>query len=287
VINYFGAARTARCLESLSREPLAHLILVDNSADAQEQAELARLVESTQSEGAAFPIHVINNARNLGFGRAVNQAIAADLARTGGHPYYLLMNNDAEASPGLLRHLLDAAHEGPDKALHAPRIRWGTDEVGFHWYQPYLGHVTRNPFPGAFPYLTGCCLLVDAELVSGEALFDEDFFMYGEDILLSAKAAALGRGAACVDDVTIDHEGSGSARNGSFFYEYHVARGHVLLARKLARSRKQRALMTVGRIMYLGARAVVRAARCGTVSPIRAYFRAWSDRPVRPAGEAP
>lgn len=287
VINYFGAARTVRCLESLIREPLANLILVDNSADTQEQAELARLIAQEQFEGAPFPIQMINSRQNLGFGRAVNQAIAADIARNGGHAYYLLMNNDAEASSGLLQHLLDAAHDDPDKALYAPRIRWGADEVGYHWYQPYLGHVTRSPFPGAFRYLTGCCLLVDAELVSDAALFDEDFFMYGEDILLSAKAAALGRGTECVENVTVLHEGSGSARNGSFFYEYQVARGHVLLAKKLARSRRQRLLMTLGRVMYLGARALVRAARCRTASPIRAYFRAWQDRPIRPVGETP
>jgi N-acetylglucosaminyl-diphospho-decaprenol L-rhamnosyltransferase len=284
VINYFGAARTVRCLESLVHEPLANLVLVDNSADAREQAELARLIAAKQLELSAFPIHVMNNDRNVGFGRAVNQAIAADIATNGGHSYYLLVNNDAEASPSVLQQLLNAAHNTPDTALYAPRIRWAEDEVGFHWYQPYLGHVTRKPFPGSFPYLTGCFLLVEAALVSAEGLFDEEFFMYGEDILLSAKAASLGRGAECVGNVTILHEGSGSAKNGSFFYEYQVARGHVLLARKLARSRRQRLLMILGRIMYLGVRALVRAWRCRSATPIKAYFRAWQDRPIRPAG---
>lgn len=276
VINYFGAQKTARCLRSLVGEPLSTLILVDNSATSGEHRTLFSLIEELRVGGLEFPIHTLFNDENLGFGRAINRAIVADQAATGGHDYYLLLNNDAEATPGLVAGLLRATAEDPTRALVAPRIRWGDGEVGYFWYQPYMGHVSRKRFPGSFPYLSGCCLLVDSSIVQDGRLFDEDFFMYAEDAELSARVWAMRRTIACVDDLLALHEGSGSSSHGGTFYECQVARGHVLMADKLARSPSQRLLMRLGRLLYLGARAAVRAVRYRSAVPLRAFGSAWA-----------
>lgn len=79
VINHFGAAKAERCLSSLIHESLTTLVLVDNSADAVEHAALDVLVTDLRTESSAFGIRRIYNRENLGFGRGINRAIAADL----------------------------------------------------------------------------------------------------------------------------------------------------------------------------------------------------------------
>jgi N-acetylglucosaminyl-diphospho-decaprenol L-rhamnosyltransferase len=280
VINYYGAYKTERCLASLFGQAIDTLVLVDNSADEDERHRLEAILSSLKDRRCRFIIKTRFNDTNLGFGKAINQVIRDDQKSTGGHDYYLLINNDAEATPGLVAGLMRAAATHPNAALVSPHIRWGDGDLGYYWYQPFLGHVSRLPWLGSFSYLSGCCLLVDAELAPNGALFDEDFFMYGEDIDLTARAVRAGRAIVCVDDLLVIHEGSGSSRHGGLFYEYHVARGHVLLAGKLADHRATRILFTAGRALYLTARAMVRSLRYRRGTPIRALLLAWTGRAV-------
>lgn len=287
VINYFGSEKTGRCLRSLVHEPLTTLLLVDNSAEETERAALDALLTDLQSDPPAFPIRPLYNGDNYGFGAAVNRAITADRADGSGHDYYLLINNDAEATPGLVARLVQEAIGNPTLALLSPGISWGDDDLTYYYYQPYLGHVSRNPFPGSFPYLSGCCLLVDARLAPQGALFDSQFFMYGEDILLAWTTIQKNRAITCVDDIIIRHEGSGSSKHGGLFYEYHVARGHVLLGSRLAASATDRTMMLAGRALYLGARALARTIRFRTVVPLQAYLLAWREHQVIPPPASP
>ena len=275
VINYFGAEKTAQCLDSLRSEPLTTLLLVDNSATDEQREKMAGLVADLQERGAGFGIQAMNNEDNLGFGRAINRAIAMDLQRTGGHDYYLLLNNDARVTPGLVSGLLRSAAQDPKPALVAPRIRWGEREIDYYWYQPLLGHVSTSPFPGSFKYLSGCCLLVDRAMAPDGQLFDERFFMYGEDIALTVKATRAGREIFCADDLSVTHEGSGSARVGSLFYEYHVARGHILLALSPSNSFVVVSAAVAGRFLYLTARAVIRTLRLRSLCPLGGLAMAW------------
>lgn len=82
-------------------------------------------------------------------------------------------------------------------------------------------------------YSSGCALLIDINKLPGSIL-DEDFFFYGEDVELALRAKGLGLEATECHEAHIYHEGSGSARRGSLFYEYHINRGHWLLAKKLS-----------------------------------------------------
>lgn len=280
VINYFGAEKTARCLRSLAQEPLTTLLLVDNSASKVERCALDGLVIEMREAGVTFAIHPLYNDENLGFGRAINAAIAKDV-RSGGHDYYLLFNNDAEATPGLIHALVSRIQQSPDIGLVSPRIRWGNGELCYYWYQPYLGHVSRGPFPGSFRYLSGCCLLVDASLAIQGQLFDEAFFMYGEDVWLTWIAGRRRRGIACADNALVLHEGSGSSRQGGYFYEYHVARGHVLLAFRLAKTSFEIPLLLVARFFYLLARSVIRSFRYRSAIPFLAFGASWLPAPVK------
>ena len=63
--------------------------------------------------------------------------------------------------------------------------------------------------------------------------FDETFFFYGDDIELSHRMAGRGVALAEVSGALLIHEGSSSSRMGSPFHEYHMARAHLLITRRL------------------------------------------------------
>ncbi len=288
VINYFGVALTTQCAQSLIGEKLDTLLLVDNSASPEQREAMLGLAANISATTPDLVVRTILNNRNLGFGAAVNRAIAADQTATGGHDYYLLINNDAVATKGLVAALLAAARGNPKAALISPRIDWAGQDVSYYWYQPYLALVTRNQLPGSFPYLSGCCLLVDAALLVDGPLFDEDFFMYGEDVELSARATRSGKVLGTAPNSLVIHAGTGSSSQRSAFYEYHVAKGHFLLARKLGRTWLQRVVMQACQLPLLVARALVRALRHSSMAPILALARAARETIyLKPASQLP
>lgn len=106
---------------------------------------------------------------------------------------------------------------------------------------------------------------------------DEDFFFYCEDVSLGQDLLARGVEVIECQDAVIIHAGSGSARNGSLFYEYHINRGHWLLAAKLARSSLQRFVYIALRSVTLPARASIRCLRFRSLTPWRGLFAATLD----------
>jgi len=202
----------------------------------------------------------------------VNQALRW-LEKNQPHRYYLLINNDAEATPGMLIKLLKFMQENDKTALTAPMIDLRQKQMAYSWYHRFTGLTFSHQIIGAFQYLTGCCLLVDQRIVS-KGLFDEDFFMYGEDVELCWRLRLSSWDTACVSEALAIHEGTGSSHHGGFFYEYHVARGHLLLARKLTRHQWEIPFLYSGKLLILTVRAILRSIRFRSLVPIKAWISA-------------
>lgn len=277
IVNYFGAERTGRCIASLVDQAVDTILLVDNSASVTESTRLAEIVNRVSSPD----IHLQVNENNLGFGRAVNKAIRLDLEDSGGHAYYVLINNDAEASPGMVERLVSVLEQRNDVSLVAPLAVTGSGQTGYFWYSRICGSVSLRRTMSSFPFLTGCCLVIRKGLVEKTPLFDEDFFMYGEDVILSWKIQRQGDAILCMDDIRVYHEGTGSSSHGGFFYEYHTARGHILIALKTAEGFPELLLFLSGRVLYLTARALIRTWRHRNLSPVLALFSCWIPLKVR------
>ena len=281
ILDYRGASKTELCLRSLVGQGVKKVLVVDNSADADASRSLAAMVEGLRAEGTDFDLQVINTGTNLGFARGVNFALASD--GRSGHPHdaYLLLNNDAIVATGMVSRLA-AALTCPGTRMAAPVE---VDAAGklqpMFWYQRYSGLLTTYPLPGSFPYLSGCCLLVQRDMLEDGKLFDEDFFMYGEDMLLGWRLARAGKVLSCVNDAVVRHSSGGSSRQGQFFYEYHMTRAHILLALKTWRSPFEIPLLLVSKSMVLALRALRRCARYGSGVPLLAYILAWFPMKIR------
>jgi GT2 family glycosyltransferase len=268
-LNFRDETRTQRCVASLLSNGAEHVVVWDNSDDEGVSARsLARQWLERED------ITLLVSPANLGFSAAVNRGIAWIQNRFG-DAWVALINNDAHFLPGALSVLSDALTRQPSAMIAYPDIDHGGKVIGPVYYQRWLGLLTQRPIPGSALYVSGCALLIAPDRTDSSSLFDEAFFMYGEDIELGWRFAERERWCAHVPGVWVCHEGSASSGMGSEFYESRMVAAHFLLARALAHICIQYWAMLFGRFLMLTARAALRAWRYRSALPLRALPNGW------------
>lgn len=272
-IHFRKAALTARCVDSLLADGWAPVLIWDNSEDCG-----TSLQELQARYRGCAEVEFADRVCNLGFGAGMNAALA-ELSARGHLGPLLLVNNDAVALPGMRDALLAEALHRTSPALLAPRIQQNGCEEGWLYYQPWFGLVTRRRLPGSVAFLSGCALLAVRE-DNAAPLFDEDFFMYGEDVELSWRMRRQGGSLVLLDRAWLVHDGAGSSGHASELYENLLVRSHWLLSRKLTDKAWVGGLMRMTKLPVLLARAVARSLRQGSLVPLRAllYLSGRSSR---------
>ena len=274
VLHFRTPERTLACLHSLADEGIGKAFLVDNSEDEGRSVK-AMVAGFAQLETVGLQVDVLQPQRNLGFGAGVAAGIR-HLLRTQ-RTHLLLINSDAMLERGALLRMLELL---PLHGVIVPRLTPRSGRQGysaFMYYQRLTALlILRAPRDGSVAIPSGCCLLIRQDQVRPD-LFDTDFFFYGEDIMLGFDLARRGVRVADCTEATVIHAGSASAKNGSMFYEYHMARAHWLLASKLANNGFERGLFMAGRCLTLPLRACVRSVRGRSLTPWRGLFAATVD----------
>lgn len=115
---------------------------------------------------------------NLGFGRAHNLLMRAAFAE--GADFYLALNPDAKLHPEALVEMIAAARRAEGRAL--------IEAAQFPEELPKL----FDPLTFDTPWASGCCLLIPAAVFAAIGGFDENLFLYFEDIDFSWRARAAG-----------------------------------------------------------------------------------------------
>lgn len=274
VLHFRSETQTMDCVRSMVDEGIRIVVIVDNSEDGGRSADRIR-PDLDRLSGVGVVFEVVSLGRNLGFARGVNAGLVRVAAY--GPNAVLLINSDARMEPGCLANLLRALDRAP---LAIPRTR-GTagaaDGSLSGWYHCAFGmQMGSGSSSRCVHYPSGCCLLISAELASAP-LLDEDFFFYGEDVKFGQELSGKGIGFVECPEAVIIHVGAGSARNGSLFYEYHINRGHWLLAVKLAGSPLERLVYIALRCITLSIRASIRSLRFRSLTPWRGLIAATVD----------
>ena len=215
----------ARCLRSLAgdaREGRAAVCVVDNaSSDGSPE-----LVERD------YPwVTLVRSGGNLGFGRAVNLGVGR-MPRTA---WVAPANADLELEPAALRTLLDAAGRDAPAGAVAPLLVGDDGEpqdsvypfptvgftalfnLGLHRVSAAWGD--RHCVPGVWnrsrrrhvPWVIGAFLLVRREAWDEVGGFDEQQWMYAEDLDLGWRLAAAGHPTLYVPEARVVHHGSAAA----------------------------------------------------------------------------
>lgn len=276
VLNYFGAADTLECLGSLLQDSvLRQIVVVENSASDEERAR----IKSGVGEKEWF--RILCPERNLGFAGGVNHALS--ILGVDAYDAFLLINNDTIVPTGTVRLLEERLIEG-GFGFVAPSI-YQYPEISSVWsrgsqYNRYAGLVTNHRLsvlPGNLYYLTGCCLLIRSGVLKKIGLFDESFFMYGEDVEFCYRAARHGLKYGVVPEAKIFHKGSRSSQNNSLFYEYHLNRAHLLLCERLARTSAEARLCGLSKMAVISLRAFWRVFRSGNLNSLRGFRKSVAE----------
>ncbi len=221
VVSFNGAQIVHECLAALRNSSVAlNIIAVDNnSSDGS----------ATAARDAGADI-VLENDLNLGFGAAINRG-----AKAGSAELLLLVNPDAHVASDtvetLCRHLEEDSRlaavgpklEDPDGQLELSVDRTMTlgSDVWFKLVEaaggedaPVLGGIVRRRYAESHDAasLTAACLLVRRDAFDQVEGFDEDFFLYAEDVDLCLRLRHCGWKLRYASDTTVRHVGGVASR---------------------------------------------------------------------------
>lgn len=260
-LDYRNPVRTAACIRSMVDAGIKKIVVVDNSADLIETG----LVQRHNIAGATI-VELVQK-RNLGFSAGVNVGLA-EIQNRWPDSHVLLLNNDALIEKMLPSLLLTSLLANPTAALAYPVMQQQGVCYSGAWYQPLLGLISAKRMPFAMRYASGCCQLIATNRIPGP-LYDERFFMYGEDVALAWKMHTMGFQQLLTTTCTVHHEGSAISRNGSLFYETLIVDSHLRLISVLAADRPIRFMLySLIRCMVLPVRALIRALRLRRLTPL-------------------
>jgi len=176
------------------------------------------VVDNDSSDGSAdmvrerFPkVHLVANTENIGFGRANNQVLDQCKGE-----YILLFNPDAMLIDNAIDKLLEHADKCQDTAIWGVRLlnvdrtlqRWtggafpNIANIAGHYFfvSRLLSYfcATKSLYLEAdvdvdvdVDWVSGACMLLRVKSLNGK-LFDERFFMYGEDMELCHRIKMTG-----------------------------------------------------------------------------------------------
>lgn len=220
--------------------PDVRIVVVDNFSTTANR----RAVEAL---GAAQGWHVVGMPDNRGFGAACNAGIVA--ARSLGCRTFLFLNPDAVISAPAVAELRAHSLREP-LALISPRLVDSAGEVVFRVARTDLrdGRVRRRP-ADADPRITdrgdwlcGACVVVHDDLLARIGGFDEDYFLYWEDVDLGYRAVAAGGSVILREDLVAVHDEGGTHADGrraggksALYYRYNCRNRLAFATRHLRR----------------------------------------------------
>ena len=237
VVNYASAALLG---ENLARTAASvrpdHVVVVDNFSSAAEREAVRALASSSGWE-------LVEPEDNLGFGGGMN--VGAERALALGAEDLLLLNPDASITGEAVRALQAHAADARTSAF-APTVVDGSGRVWFEGADVYLsdgrtmGVRKRDLRPGAarWEWLSGACLLIPDALWRMTGGFDDEYFLYWEDVDFSRRVVAAGGALHVAADATAIHDEGGtqgrdpSARAKSEGYYYYNIRNRLMFAAK-------------------------------------------------------
>lgn len=189
ILNYNNSEDTNECISSISETSYDdyEIIIVDNGSKGDPESEI-----QTGSKIELFTL-----TENRGFAGGCNFA-----SRKSNGEYLLFLNNDTLVTENAIPQLISILQESEKAAAAVPQVRFHHDRnlidkgigiydnLGFGWHPNHLTASNDSDIPRGVcetPWGSGCVFLIKKELFRSIGEFDQDFFMYTEDLDLSIR----------------------------------------------------------------------------------------------------
>jgi GT2 family glycosyltransferase len=219
IVCFKGWDRLNKCLDSLDlftgKNFSTEVIVVDNKSDDE-------AIYKTEKRVPKF--RFIYNSINGGFANGSNLG-----ANNASGEFILFLNPDTVAAEGEIEKLLNIAKQNPQYSIVSCRQvnKNGKDSISTGPFPSFfnltgfqraiLGILIPHPSPLTpditYPdWVSGSVILIRHETFKELGGFDEDFWMYFEDVDLCKKIRNINGEIAYCSDITIEHNHGGSSR---------------------------------------------------------------------------
>ena len=260
---------------------LAHCLLSVLYASKNSQVEVF-VVDNMSQDGSVemvkekFPwVKLIANEENVGFAKANNQAVELSTGK-----YILYLNPDTIVPEDCFEKCIAYmdAHEKvgalgcrliDGKGIFLPESKRGfpTAQAAFFkisglssifkkstfFNQYHLGFLSEHE-TNEVDVLVGCFMFCRKTVIDEVGSFDEEYFMYGEDIDLSYKIKQAGFGNVYFPETTVIHYKGESTKKGSLNYVKMFYQAMIIFAKKhFKNSQKGLFVMLIQFAIYLRA----------------------------------
>jgi N-acetylglucosaminyl-diphospho-decaprenol L-rhamnosyltransferase len=217
IVTYNSAKEIANCLESLESglEGLEYDVTVVDNASSDDTVALIR--------SKFDKVEVIETGKNLGFGAAHNLVI-----RNADTPYVLVLNPDAMLQEKAVSRLLLGIKSDARVAVVGPRVEYedGWPQLSFGMFPGLFADLRQSKLvksvqarekdsikklenllkndvnPG---WVSGSCFLARRDLLEKVGYFDENFFLYLEDVDLCLRLRKSGYKIKVVSNAVCRH----------------------------------------------------------------------------------
>lgn len=226
-----------KCLQSLlavAPEKNLEVVVVDNnSSDGSPGLVKDRFPE----------VKLIRNEKNLGFARACNLGIQASAGE-----FVLFLNNDTIVNVQVLSVLLEKIRENPLIGAVGPALLSGqkTYQVSFGKKVDFFSEFIQKGFFNLYNakklrsdskardvgWLSAACLLARRKALEEAGCFDENYFLYFEDIDLCYKIKQSGWILRFLPQAHIIHFGGTSTSAVKISSRYHYRKSQIYFYRK-------------------------------------------------------
>lgn len=224
--NYNGRPHLAGLFPSLEKQTFSdfEVILAD---DASSDDSVAYTEKS-------FPgVRVLTNRHNLGFAANANAAADAALGRV-----IVLLNNDTEPDPDWLAELAKTITQHPEAAIVAGKLLLFDKRDHLHTTGDTMGvdgiprnrgvwEEDRGQYDGQTEIFGGCggAMAIRKDVWQALGGFDEDFWMYLEDVDFAFRAQLAGWKAVFAPNARVYHKLSSSG--GDDLSSFYVGRNTI------------------------------------------------------------
>ena len=208
--------------------PITEIIVVDNGSEDDSIKminKFRKLTNSNSKSANSLTFKLIENKENLGFAKAVNQALrqaCTERSRSTQGKVILLLNSDTKVKQGALEKLLEFEKKvrpaiiglkmlnpnGSDQGsvFNLPTAKRAIEEFWLGRKGSFSKFTPDSETPMLVEAVSGGAMAISREVVDKIGLLDERYFMYFEDLDYCRRAKAKGIKVWYLPEAEVFHE---------------------------------------------------------------------------------